>query len=136
MVSLQMNLIGVDHDTTVQAYLERDSSMNLDPNVQILKSLQKLGYYNINVTQEQKTFLIEHLCKNLKLELTNNWNIAANLDAHSQILNTLDPDYQKFLDGVNKRIVRSMVLSKYIGSGNTSGFYHALTLDELSYVGY
>ena len=42
-------LIGEDFETTVQAYLQRDIQMNLDPGQMIQKSLKKLGYDGNNL---------------------------------------------------------------------------------------
>ena len=121
-------LIGIEKDYTVQAYLKRDKSMNLIPNEQIIYSLSKLGYYNINVQFEINKFLNNKLF-NLPLDTSKTID-----EIYQDIMKT--DEYTKFWNNLNTNIGRSMCLSKYIDSSDIEGFYNDLTIDELNYIGW
>lgn len=128
MNDINAALIGIEKDYTVQAYLKRDKSMNLIPNEQILYSLSKLGYYNINVQYQINKFLNNKL---FHLPLDTSKTID---EIYQEIMKT--DEYTIFWNNLNKSIGRAMCLSKYINSSDIEGFYNDLTIDELNYIGW
>ena len=67
------NLIGIDRLVTVNAYYLRDQDMNINNNNHIIKSLIKLGYYNLDADKEIKRNYIDNLLKKIDDELSNSW---------------------------------------------------------------
>jgi hypothetical protein len=128
MASINDALIGIEKDYTVQAYIARDKSMNFNPNEQIIFSLSKLGYYNINLQYQINKFLNKKL---FQLPIDSNKTIG---EFYDDIMKT--DEYKQFIDNVNKNIGRAFYLSKYIGSSDIEGFYNDLTLEELSCIGW
>ncbi len=128
MATINNALIGIEKDYTVQAYIARDKSMNFNPNEQIIFSLSKLGYYNINAQYEINKFLNNKLFI-LPLDTTKTIN-----EIYDTIMTT--NEYKTFIDNLNNNIGRSFYLSKYIDSSDLEGFYNDLTLEELSYIGW
>ena len=131
-------LIGIDYNHTVMAYITRDKVMQLIPNEQILNSLQKLGYYNVNFIDESKNFIIDNVCKKIKMDLTNNWEASVK---YEQLYNIMEEfketdTFKSFVNKLNFRLGRALELSKFINSDNNEQFYNALTLEELNYLGY
>lgn len=131
-------LIGIDYNHTVMSYVTRDKVMHLIPNEQILHSLQKLGYYNVNFVDESKNFIIDNVCKKIKMDLTNNWDAMIKNEQLSNIMEEFKETntFKDFLNKLNCRLGRAVVLSKFINSNDNEKFYNALTLEELSYIGY
>ena len=115
-------LIGVDRNMTIQLYCERDAKMNISSN-QIPLYLKKLGYYNINVVMENKTFLNNMLKKNVSMTNQNIKNSNA---------------YEHFKKNLNHRLMRAIQLSTHINNttNDNFAFYNDLTLDELDCLGY
>ena len=131
-------LIGIDYNHIVMSYVTRDKVMHLIPNEQILHSLQKLGYYNVNFVDESKNFIIDNVCKKIKMDLTNNWDAMIK---NEQLFNIIEEfketnTFKDFLNKLNFRLGRAVVLSKFINSNDNEKFYNALTLEELSHIGY
>ena len=131
-------LIGIDYNHTVMAYVTRDKVMHLIPNEQILNSLQKLGYYNVNFIDESKNFIIDNVCKKIKMDLTNNWESSVKYEQlHSSIEEFKETDtFKNFVNKLNSRLSRALLLSKFISSNDNEKFYNSLTLEELNYLGY
>jgi len=131
MSSLDHNLIGIDHSTTVNIYYLRDVQMNNNNNETIINALKKLGYYNID------SVLIDHQINNLLLKIKN----ELNNDFHSSIRNkTLNEiitnEYNMNEPQFSRRIERSNLLSHCLSKNDTLDFYNSLTLEELLYLGY
>jgi hypothetical protein len=131
-------LIGIDYNHTVMAYTTRDKVMNLVPNEQILYSLQKLGYYNVNFVEETKSFIIDNVCKKIKVDLSNDWEASLKYEQIYGIMEGFKETdiFKNFLNKLNVRLGRALVLSKFIGSNENEKFYNSLTLEELNYLGY
>lgn len=138
MSLINESLIGIDYKHTVNAYVLRDKLMNLDPATQITSCLNKLGYMNINVLEEAKSFLIDLTTKNLKMSLMNNWESSLKNMTIDNYMDTLKEtnEYKNFINSINYRIKRAFELSTYVSSNNIEGFYNSLTFDELNFVGY
>ena len=124
------NLIGNDRLTTVNAYYLRNLEMNINNNNNIIKSLKKLGYYNLDVEEEYKRYYIDTLFKKIDNELSNNWDSSIkNKTINDLMSDNIDPS-------LTSRIDRSNILSKYLNKDDTLDFYNDLTLEELNYLGY
>jgi len=112
--------------------------MNTNTNNQIIDSLKKLRYYNIDLMTEEKNYILDHLAQTINIELNNNWDS----DIKSKTINDIilqikqSQNYKLFLIMLNTRIGRAMVLSKFINYNDTFNFYDALTLNELQFLGY
>lgn len=138
MSLINESLIGIDYKHTVNAYVLRDKLMNLDPSTQITSCLNKLGYMNINVPEEAKSFLINLTTKNLKMSLMNNWDSSLKnmtIDNYIETLKDTD-EYKNFINTLNMKIKRAFELSRFVSSTNNEDFYNSLTFDELNFVGY
>lgn len=143
MVDINMNtlndaLIGIDKKETAMAFYMRDNLMNTNTNNQIIDSLKKLRYYNIDLMTEERNYILDHLAQTINIELNNNWDS----DIKSKTINDMilqikqSQNYKLFLIMLNSRIGRAMVLSKFINYNDTFNFYDALTLNELQFLGY
>lgn len=132
-VGFEESMIGIERNNTINAYYQRDITMNLNNANTIVQSLKKLGYYNVN-NMEEESYLKAQIINWIK---HNSYQQHLNLtisDIISQIINT--QDYSHFVNRLNHRIERSNNLSGYINLSDTFEFYSALTLDELNYLGY
>jgi hypothetical protein len=134
IVGFENSMIGVDCNNTINAYYQRDISMNLNNTNTIVQSLKKLGYYNLNLNLEEEIYLKAQVINWIK---NNSYSQFVNLslqDIISQIKNT--EDYSRFINRLNSRIERASNLSNLVNTTDTFDFYSALTLDELNYLGY
>ena len=127
---MNSNLEINNHQLTVNMYYSRDLEMNLNNQHTIIKALDKLGYYNINIQSELYNFYLESLISKIKNELTNNWNSSIK---NKTINELLVYDSNPYL--MNK-VDRSNTLSEYLTKNDTFDFYNSLTLEELEYLGY
>lgn len=129
-LKIDENLLGKNKDYTIDSYCKRDNVMNINSNDQIVNSLKKLGYYNIDQNFECNRYIIDSLMLDSK-----------NLDK-TKTINKLSEEfkettkYKTFVHNINSRIGRALVLSSFINSGNSNNFYNALTLEELNYLGW
>ena len=124
------DLLGKNKNYTVDTYYKRDELMNINGSNQIIHSLKKLGYYNIDQNFECNRYIIDSLMLNSKiLDKTKTLNKLC--DEFKETT-----EYKKFLNNINSRIGRALVLSSFINSNDTLNFYNALTLEELNYLGY
>lgn len=138
MSLINESLIGIDYKHTANAYVLRDKLMNLDPSIQITNCLNKLGYMNINFSEEAKNFLVNLAITHLKISLMNDWDCSLK---HMTIENYIDTfketdEYKNFINSINYRIKRGGELSNYVSSTNNERFYNSLTLNELNIIGY
>lgn len=138
MTTLDNSLIGINKDHTINAYLKRDQEMMIDPTTQIYKSLDKLGYLNINSVTKLQGLTTDLLVNKIKTELTNDWDSPFRNKTINEILYDLKDnlEYQQQITNLNYRIGRAFVLSSFIGSNKSKEFYNALNLDELAILGY
>lgn len=127
--------IGYDHQTTVNSYYNRDVQLNLNNNNTIIKSLKKLGYYNIDLDTETKHLSLSLLLQKIHNELTSNWESQIKNKTLSELLSNNVYTDQRYTYLITKHN-RSLVLSEYINSTDTFDFYNNLTLKELNYLGY
>lgn len=131
---IEESMIGIDYNITVNAYYQRDVSMNLNNTNTIINSLKKLGYYNINLNIEEENYIkskiIVWIKKNICLQ---SGNVTLN-DIISQIKNS--EDYAHYTNKLNQKLQRYNILSGFVNSTDTFDFYSTLTLDELNYIGY
>lgn len=131
MNSFDHNLIGIDHNTTVNIYYLRDVQMNINNNETIINSLKKLGYYNI------ESVLINHQINNVLLKIKNELSNNFQSSIRSKTLNEIITDeYNEHANLFSERIERTNILSKFLTKNDTLDFYNSLTLEELSFLGY
>ena len=138
MSSINDALIGIDKNHTVNAFYIRDKLMNFNTNFQIISSMKKLGYYNIDIIVETKKFILDNIAKKIIIELNNNWDSAIKSRTIDNIILEIKEslDYKLFIVILNKKIGRAMELSKFVNHTDTCDFYNSLTLEELQYIGY
>jgi hypothetical protein len=137
MNSTLNNNISFDHQTTVNSYYNRDIMLNINNNNTIIKALQKLHYYNIDLDSEIRNITIDLLLKKISDELKSNWNSEIKNKTINDLLSNndrvlSDNEYIQLISRYN----RSLVLSRHINSSNTVDLYNDLTLDELNYLGF
>ena len=138
MNSLNDALIGVDKNHTATAFYVRDKLMNLNNNTQIINSLKKLGFYNIDMIFESKKYILDNIAQSIIIELNNNWESNIKYKTIDSIINLIkeSQNYKLFDTMLHTRVGRSMVLSKFISHVDTFEFYNSLTIEELTYLGY
>lgn len=124
------NLLGKNKNYTVDTYYKRDELMNINGSNQIIHSLKKLGYYNIDQNFECNKYIMDSLMLNSKI-----LDKTKTLDKLSNEFKETT-EYKNFLNNINSRIGRALVLSSFINSNDTLNFYNALTLEELNYLDY
>ena len=138
MNSLNDALIGVDKNKTATAFYVRDKLMNINNNTQIINSLKKLGYYNIDMMFESKKYILDNISQLIVIELNNNWDSNIKYKTIDSIINQIkeSQNYKVFENILHTKVGRSMILSKFISYHDTYEFYNTLTLEELAYLGY
>jgi hypothetical protein len=118
--------------TLANDYYLRDIEMDLDPYDIIMFSLKKLGYYNINKPLLCRENIKRHLNKLINsnsLDYTKTLQYYINKYKQSS-------EYKKFVNQINIKIGRSIVLQKYLNDSNNHDFYINCTEDELIYIGF
>ena len=129
-LKIDENLLGKNKNYTVDSYCKRDDIMNINDNDQIINSLKKLGYYNIDQNNECNNYISNSvISKNKNHDKTKTLN-----ELFDEFKETTE--YKNFLHNINIRIGRALVLSSFINTGNIINFYNALTLEELNYLGF
>lgn len=138
MSTINDALIGIDKNHTVNAFYIRDKLMNLNTNFQIINTMKKLGYYNIDIIVETKKFILDNIAKKIIIELNNNWDSSIKSKTVDNIIVEIKEslDYKLFIVMLNKKIGRAMELSKFVNYTDTCDFYNGLTLEELQFIGY
>ena len=124
------DLLGKNKNYTVDTYYKRDVVMNINGCDQIINSLKKLGYYNIDQNFECNRYIIDSLMLDSK-----NLDKTKTIDKLSEEFKETTK-YKTFVHNINSRIGRALVLSSFINSNDTLNFYNALTLEELNFLGY
>lgn len=134
------NLIGVDFNVTVNAYCARDFSMGLNCHEQIIKSLKKLGYYNINIPNDINNYCLKKITELISDEFKNNFESDLRTKTIEQLISEIKStnDFDYFQNKLNFKQGRAILLSKYVNGhcNDIASFYNSLTLDELNYLGY
>ena len=126
------NLIGVDHYTTILAYYTRDVTYNINNNETILNHLRKLGYYNLNPTDNN--IYLNMILTKIKNELSSNWESNIRNRTINDLLCDITNEQNNQLISIINRMTE---LQPYVDNKNdTYDFYNHLTLEELSYLGY
>jgi hypothetical protein len=113
-------------------YVERDIFMKLDMALEIVRSINKLGYSSVNIPYLKEEFIKNNYITYIKN--TNGCNIT-NYDTWCNDFVKLTI-FKEYMNMVDVKLERSILLSKYIGTNNTELFYKACTVDELNYLGY
>jgi hypothetical protein len=131
---LNEDLIGKDYVYTIQAYYMRDKQFDTNNTDQIINSIKKLGYYNINIIKESDSYCMKKL-GNILSSKFNSDIMSKTIDSIMIQIKNSD-DYKNFQLKLNKRLERSIILSKYLHHNDTLDFYKNLTLDELIMIGY
>ena len=129
-------LIGFDRNPTANTFYIRDKLMNLNNNTQIINSLKKLGYYNIDMIFESKKYILDNISQTIIIELNNNWESNIKYKTIESLINQIkeSQNYKIFENLLHNKLGRSMVLSKFISHVDTFEFYNNLTLEELTYL--
>lgn len=117
-------------------YYLRDSRMKLDPQTQIVKSLEKLGYTNVDYDKKFKDYL------NYKLShmiLTGKMEYDKELNFYLEELKSSDNfiSFCKHIDYQKKRSVElNHFLTNEITKAQLKEFYEKCTEEELNYLGF
>ncbi len=129
-------LIKTDHDYIAEVYCARDKALDLKSEDQILNSLIKLGYYNINTAKETNKFISKQLQKKI-LQQQSQYDQSFMSKTISQIKDDfiVSDEYIKFQDSLNRRVQRALTLSAHTHHRIISMFYKDLTIEELIYLG-
>ena len=113
-------------------YYLRDIEMNFDAHDIIIFSLKKLGYYNIN-----KPLLCKEFIKKYLIKLINNNDIEYSKSLQFYINEYKQTnEYNNFINQIDIKIKRSIILQKYLNNSELFNFYNNCTEDELIYIGY
>jgi hypothetical protein len=128
------DFIGIDYETTVNAYIQRDITMNVNFEEQIKKHMKKLGYYEVDYDDLMKKNYIMKLTDTIKSELHKDFNSFIRQKTLEEIGNLID--FTDFEDYIKNSMKRKNELNKYIGTSNIRNFYSSLSLQELIYLGY
>ena len=125
----------IEHETITLSLYKKDQIMKVIPTIQIIDCIKKLNYYNVNVIEENKKYIINKLLHTISDEL------YIKLDGdftHNTIYKLIESiketkEYIDFITDLNYKVSRAFVLSKFMGiNENTFNFYNALTLEELN----
>lgn len=128
------DFIGVDYDSTVYAYIQRDINLNVNFEEQIKKHMKKLCYYDVNYDDLMKKNYIIKVTDKIKGELQKDLNSSIRQKTLEEIIN--DIDFSQVNDYITNAMKRKNELDKFIGTNNIREFYNSLTLQELIYLGY
>jgi hypothetical protein len=131
-------LIGLDHETTVNAYYIRDTSNNVDNISQIIGSLKKLGYYENNDNSKINFFCVKKLINLISNELTENWDNNIKEQTIDYLLTNIRDSIEinEYQDKLNNISNKQIYLSRFLNTGDLYEFYKNLTLQELNDLGY
>lgn len=134
--NVKNELIGVEKESTITAYLIRDNYYNLEPVEHIKNCLIKLGYFNINQIEEDKKRTLTFITMRIFNSLNSDWNSNIRNSSINDLFNQYyqSEEYDKFINQINKRIARSVELSVFMNQGNLRQFYEACTMEELCYL--
>lgn len=134
--NVKSELIGVEKEATITAYLIRDKYYNLEPVEHIKNCLIKLGYFNINQIEEDKKRTLTFITMRIFNNLNSDWNSEIRNLTINDLFNQYyqSEEYDKFINQINNRIARSMELSIFMQRGNLREFYQACTMEELCYL--
>lgn len=134
MVTFENELIGLDKNNTVNAYYMRDITMNINNSGQIVQSLKKLCYYEINEKIEDEAYIKSKLVSWIK---QNSYSNIASMYLSDFIFDTRNSsDFLQFKVRQSQRIQRSNDLNLHKDDKDTYNFYSSLTLEELNSLGY
>lgn len=133
-ITYEESLIGFDKIHTVNAYYQRDLNNGLNNLNTIVKSLKKLGYYEININIEEELFVKSKVTQWIKNNTCSNLINMNMQNLFSEIKNT--NEYNEFEQRLNHRIERANNLNIYKNDTDVYSFYSALTLEELNCLGF
>ena len=131
--SSDIALIGINKEHTVKCYYKRDNEMGINTNNQIIESMKKLGYYNIDSVMATKNYILNSVTKIIAKDMDAVRNNTVD-NLISKVKNSMD--YSIFITILNHKINRAVQLTKFISQNDTYDFYNTLTIDELSFLGY
>ena len=142
MTSLLHEKLMNNKESIVKLYYNRDCEMNINNMVQIIKSLNKLGYYRITnqkEEKEEKDYVINKASNKLISELTLNFTnknyLSKSIDNLINEVRSTN-EYQQFIEYQKCKLNRSQELIHFIDHSDTKEFYNSLTVEELTYIGY
>jgi hypothetical protein len=138
MSQINEALIGIDFNTTVNAYLVRDKLMNINSNDHVIHCLQKLGYFNLNMPVEIQKFLVNQTTKKIQLSLTDDMDSTYRYKTVDQIMEEVknSNEFSDFMKKLNHRFSKALNLSVFLKNPNMEKFYNSLSLEELVHLGY
>ena len=121
------------HEELTNSYYNRDIEYNINNNNTIIRSLSKLGYLNFNLNDEIRN--VEQ--RMLKKYIDNNYQHVYNQSV-SNIINMIKQtdEYTNYMNQLNGKLGRSIILSRFINDFDTNNFYKSLTVAELEYIGF
>ena len=138
MSQINESLIGIDFNTTVNAYILRDKLMNINANEHVMHCLQKLGYFNLNMPEEIQKFLVNQTITKIQLALTDSMDSTYRYKTIDQVMEEIknSNEFSDFMNKLNHRFSKALNLSVFLKNTNMDKFYNALSLEELVYLGY
>ena len=124
-----------DQEQIIKLYLERDIQLSTSTQDIVTSALKKLGFYNYDIETQlrryEKSYVLEQITESFDLVRDESINTIItryrNLD-----------DYKNLQTRCENRQNRSNLLHSNLDAyfENLHTFYSALTIDELSYLGY
>ena len=138
MTQIDESLLGVDKKYTIDAYIIRDNLSNINTNERIIHYLQKLGYFNINKSNEIDNFLVKQTTKIIQCSLLDNIESIYRYKTVDQIMKEFKKtnEFNRFMIHLNERFLRYQTLNTFLENPDMNQFYNSLSLDELIYLGY
>jgi hypothetical protein len=124
-----------NQEEIIKLYLERDIQLSASTQDIVTDALKKLGFYNYNIETElrryEKSYVLE--------QITESYDFVRDETINTMITRYRNSDDYKNLQArCENRQNRSNLLHSNLNAyfENLHTFYCALTIDELSYLGY
>ena len=125
----------VERETIILSLYKKDQIMNTNQANQIINCIKKLNYYNVNVIDENKKYIINKVIQKISEELYVKLDGDITYYTISKVIEKIkeNKEYADFIISLHHKINRAFVLSKFIDRNETTyNFYNALTLEELN----
>lgn len=130
MDTIRQTLGTIDKFQLINSKYIKDKITNNNNQERIITHMKKLGYFNFNMIEESKKFLLNLLSMNQTYDDFN----GLTLNEIFVVLKNTDA-YKAFEKETNYKISRSVLLTKYLFNQNdTYSFYNDLTVEELNII--